>query len=67
MRKKESTATDRMREKKKQQREQREWEKKRNPEERERIDIISSWCNILIQDIQLLMYNSPSDLMGYCS
>ena len=27
----------------------------------------SSWYNFLIKKIQLLMYNSPSDLMSYCS
>ena len=42
-------------------------EQKRNPKEREIIDKISSWYNILIQEIQLLMYNSSSDLMSYCS
>ena len=42
-------------------------EQKRNPEEREIIDKISSWYNILIQEIQLLMYSSSSDLMSYCS
>ena len=43
--------------------------KKRNPKEREIIDKISSWYNILIQEIQLLMYSSSSssDLMSYCS
>ena len=41
--------------------------KKRNPEEREIIDKISSWYNILIQEIQLLMYSSSSYLMSYCS
>ena len=42
-------------------------EKKKNPEEREIIDKISSWYNILIQEIQLLMSSSSSDLMSYCS
>ena len=42
-------------------------EQKRNPKEREIIDKISSWYNILIQEIQLLMYNSSSDLMSYYS
>ena len=45
----------------------RERKKKKNLEERERIDKISSWYNILIQEIQLLMYSSSSDLMSYCS
>ena len=40
---------------------------KKNLEEREIIDKISSWYNILIQEIQLLMYSSSSDLMSYCS
>ena len=40
---------------------------KKNPNERERIDKISSWYNILIQEIQLLMYSSSSNLMSYCS
>ena len=44
-----------------------EWEEKKNPDERERIDKISSWYNILIQEIQLLMYSSSSNLMSYCS
>ena len=52
--------------KKKKKKQQREWEKK-NLEEREIIDKISSWYNILIQEIQLLMYSSSSDLMSYCS
>ena len=59
---------ERMREREKKKKEAMErMREKQNPEERERIDIISRWSNILIQDIQLLMYNSPSDLMGYCS
>ena len=41
--------------------------KKRNPEERERIDKIRSWYSILMQEIQLLMYSSSSDLMSNCS
>ena len=41
--------------------------KKKNPEEREIIDKISSCYNILIQEIQLLMYSSSSYLMSYCS
>ena len=40
---------------------------KKNLEEREIIDKISSWYNILIQEIQLLMYSSSSDLISYCS
>ena len=40
---------------------------KKNPKEREIIDKISSWYNILIQEIQLLMYSSSSNLMSYCS
>ena len=48
MRKKETTATERMR------------EKKKNPEEREIIDKISSCSNILMQEIRLLMYSSSS-------
>ena len=40
---------------------------KKNPDERERIDKISSWYNILIQEIQLLMYSSSSYLLSYCS
>ena len=54
MRKKEATAMERMREKK-------------NLEEREIIDKISSCYNNLIQEIQLLMYSSSSNLMSYCS
>ena len=57
MREKKKKATERIREKK----------KKRNLEEREIIDKISSWDNILIQEIQLLMYSSSLDLMSYCS
>ena len=56
-----------MREKKKKQRRELEKKKKRNLEEKEIIDKISSWDNILIQEIQLLMYSSSSDLMSYCS
>ena len=41
--------------------------KKRNLEEREIIDKISSYSNILMQEIWLLMYSSSSDLMSYCS
>ena len=70
MRKKETTATERMREweeKKKEAAERMREKKKRNPKEREIIDKISSWYNILIQEIQLLMYSSSSDLMSYCS
>ena len=32
--------------------------KKRNPDEGERIDKIRNWYNILMQEIQLLMYSS---------
>ena len=39
--------------------------KKRNPDEGERIDKIRNWYNILMQEIQLLMYSSWSDLMRY--
>ena len=39
----------------------------KNLEEREIIDKISSWYNILIQEIQLLMYSSSSDPMSYYS
>ena len=39
---------------------------KKNPEEREIIDKISSCSNILMQEIRLLMYNSSLDLMSYC-
>ena len=70
MRKKETTATERMREweeKKKSSGENEREKKKRNPKEREIIDKISSWYNILIQEIQLLMYSSSSNLMSYCS
>ena len=42
-------------------------ERKKNLEEREIIDKISSCYNNLIQEIQLLMYSSSSDLMSYCS
>ena len=52
--KKEEEAVERMREKK-------------NPEEREIIDKISSCSNILMQEIRLLMYSSSSNLMSYCS
>ena len=41
--------------------------KKKNPDERERIDKIRSWYIILMQEIQLLMYSTSSDLMSYCS
>ena len=64
---------------KKKQRQRREWEEKKeeeeaaermrekkNPEEREIIDKISSCSNILMQEIRLLMYNSSLDLMSYC-
>ena len=69
MRKKEAMATERMREweEKKEEAAERMREQKRNPKEREIIDKISSWYNILIQEIQLLMYSSSSDLMSYCS
>ena len=69
MRKKEAMATERMREweEKKEEAAERMREQKRNPEEREIIDKISSWYNILIQEIQLLMSSSSSDLMSYCS
>ena len=66
MRKKETMATERMREWEEKKKQRREWEEK-NLEEREIIDKISSWYNILIQEIQLLMYSSSSDLMSYCS
>ena len=71
MRKKEATAMERMREweekkEKRKKKQQREWEGKKNLEEREIIDKISS-SNILMQEIQLLMYSSSSDLMSYCS
>ena len=56
-----------MRGKKKRSSGENEREKKRNPKEREIIDKLSSWYNILIQEIQLLMYISSSDLMSYCS
>ena len=42
-------------------------EKKRNPEEREILDKISSCSNILMQEIRLLIYSSSLDLMSYCS
>ena len=58
---------ERMREKKKKATERIREKKKRNIKEREIIDKISSWDNILIQEIQLLMYSSSSDLMSYCS
>ena len=73
MRKKETTATERMRikkkkKKKRRRRSHRENErKKRNLEEREIIDKISSCSNILMQEIRLLMYSSSSHLMSYCS
>ena len=69
MRKKEAMATERMREweEKKEEAAERMREQKRNPKEREIIDKISSWYNILIQEIQLLMYSSSSNLMSYCS
>ena len=69
MRKKEAMATERMREweEKKEEAAERMREQKRNPKEREIIDKISSWYNILIQEIQLLMSSSSSDLMSYCS
>ena len=69
MRKKETMATERMRGKKKKEEaaERMREKKKRNPEEREIIDKISSCYNILIQEIQLLMYSSSSYLMSYCS
>ena len=71
MRKKEATATERMREweekrKKERRRSSGENERKKNPEEREIIDKISSCSNILMQEIRLLMYNSSLDLMSYC-
>ena len=56
---------ERMRGGKKKKKQQREWEKKRNPDEGERIDKIRNWYNILMQEIQLLMYSSWSDLMRY--
>ena len=37
---------------------------KKNPEERERIDKISSWYNILIQEIQLLKKLSFREAAG---
>ena len=58
---------ERMREKKKKATERIREKKKRNIKEREIIYKISSWDNILIQEIQLLMYSSSSDLMSYCS
>ena len=69
MKKKEATATERMREweRKKKATERIREKKKRNLEEREIIDKISSWDNILIQEIQLLTYSSSSDLMSYSS
>ena len=63
MRKKEAMAMERMREweekkEKRKKKQRREWEKKKkNPVEREIIDKISS-SNILMQEIQLLMYSS---------
>ena len=49
------------RKKKKKKKQRREWEKKkRNPEEREIIDKISSCSNILMQEIRLLIYSSSS-------
>ena len=71
MRKKETTATERMREwegkKKKRRRSSGENERKINPKEREIIDKISSFSNILMQEIRLLMHSSSSNLMSYCS
>ena len=68
MRKKETMAMDRMREwGEKKRRSSGENERKKNLEEREIIDKISSCYNNLIQEIQLLMYSSSSDLMSYCS
>ena len=64
MRKKEAMAMERMREweekkEKRKKKQRREWEKKKkNPVEREIIDKISSCSNILMQEIQLLMYSS---------
>ena len=69
MRKKETTATERMREKEKEKKRRSSGEnerQKRNPEEREIIDKISSCSNILMQEIRLLMYSSSLDLMSYC-
>ena len=59
-------ATERMRGKKKR-RSSGENERKKNLEEREIIDKINSCYNNLIQEIQLLMYSSSSDLMSYYS
>ena len=58
MRKNEAMAMERMREWEEKKKQWRELEKKRNPEEREGIDKISIWYNILIQEIQLLMYRA---------
>ena len=58
MRKKEAMAMERMREWEEKKKQLRELEKKRNPEEREGIDKISIWYNILIQEIQLIMYRA---------
>ena len=56
-----------MRGKQKKRRSSGENERKKNLEEREIIDKINSCYNNLIQEIQLLMYSSSSDLMSYCS
>ena len=61
MRKKETTATERLREKEKEKKRRSSGEnerQKRNPEEREIIDKISSCSNILMQEIRLLMFIS---------
>ena len=67
MRKKETTATERMREwEEKKRRSNGENErKKRNPEEREIIDKISSCSNILMQEIRLLMFISQKKKKGF--
>ena len=49
---------------------QRQWEKKKKKKKirrRERIDKISNWNNILIQEIQLLINSNSSDLTCYYS
>ena len=65
-----TTATERMRGmrgKKKEEEAVERMREKKNPEEREIIDKISSCSNILMQEIRLLMYSSSSHLMSYCS
>ena len=45
----------------------REWERKKKSRGERKNWYNNSWYNFLIQEIRLLMYSSPSDLMGYYS